>query len=213
MTSAHTLRQASHDLGPLSFTLGGLFLPETLALAAMISPERDGQQPDWRQLRMLAGEADFLGARRASSTSRVLSEIFKRLRTLDQEELDRLRNGSRSDQQALLWIACCRAYGILGAFAAAVLSERLHSARRWISPRDFAAFLDDQATLVPGGRLAHLTDSTRQRLSSVAIRMLREAGGLDFQGQLQTMPISAALHGLLRAQHPADLRYLPGSGA
>lgn len=212
MTSARALCQASHDPGPLSFTLGGLFLPETLALAALMSPERDGR-PDWRQLRTLAGEADFLATRRASSTSRVLTEIFKRLRTLDQEELDRLRNGSRGDQQALLWIASCRAYGILGAFAAAVLSERLHSARRRISPRDFAAFLDDQATLAPGGRLARLTDSTRQRLSSVAIRMLREAGGLDAQGQLQSMPISAALHGLLRAQHPADLRYLPGSGA
>ncbi len=194
-----------YDRGYLSFTLGGLFLPETLALVAMTEPTED-----WRQLRDRAGDAEFLGTRRASSTRRTLNEIFKRLRTLDQQELDLLRRTSRSDQRALLWIACCRAYGILGAFADEVLRERLHSTRPQITPHDFEHFLDDKAALAPGGRLARLTDSTRRRLSTVAIRILREAGGLDTHGQLQAMPISGALERHLRAQHPRDLRYLPG---
>jgi hypothetical protein len=189
----------------LSFTVGGLFLFEGLAVARLRVAGAS-----WEEIRRSAPDEIFVARGGSSSAKRIRNEIVGRVSQLSDAELAHLTGGGMTDARALMWIAACRKYRILADFTHEVLDERLRSYQPEIRPADFTQLLDAKAVLAE--EVAALAPSTRQRLSSVAFRMLREAELLDAEGRVRLLPLSGPLRELLATSDRPGLDMIPGGG-
>jgi len=187
----------------LSFTVGGLLLHESIALAEAWAASRD-----WRTARVSVPDNLFVASGGAASASRLRNEAIRRLRTLDDDELTHMAQGPITDARALCWAAACREYRLLSDFAAQVLMVRHHPYAEPVRGADFEMLLDGvDAT---DARPAPVSRSTRARLRTVLFRMLREAELIDQEGRVLTLPITEALRGLLSRHVIGGLDCLPG---
>jgi predicted metal-binding protein len=187
----------------LSFTVGGLLLHESIALA-----EAWGTSRDWRAAREAVPGNLFVATGGASSASRLRNEAIRRLRTLDEAELVHLASCPITDARALCWAAACREYRFLSDFAWQVLIDRHHPYAEPIRGADFEMLMDGlDAT---NARAAPVSRSTRARLRTVLLRMLREAELIDAEGRVLTLPITEALRALLAGHADGGLDCIPG---
>jgi hypothetical protein len=190
----------------MSFTMGGLFLNE--ALAAAMAHERLG---DWAQAQEEIQSGGAVGFRKTSSMHRAAREVVTRLKQLTEAELALLRRGTREEQAALLWLAVCRTYRLVGEFAIDELQERFLSMRPELEPEAFGRFIEAKAEWQK--ELATLKPSTRHKLQQVLFRILREAGLLSRDGHIQRMPLSKRLPATLGERNACDLAFFPGAAA
>jgi hypothetical protein len=187
----------------LSFTVGGLLLHESVALAGAWVGSRD-----WRAARGAVPDNLFVATGGASSASRLRNEAIRRLRTLDEGELVHLSNCPITDARALCWAAACREYRPLSDFAWQVLLDRHHPYAEPIRGADFEMLIDGVDAM--NARAAPVSRSTRARLRSVLFRMLREAELIDKDRRVLTLPITEELRGLLSRRALGGLDCIPG---
>lgn len=187
----------------LSFTVGGLLLHESVALAEAWVANRD-----WRAARAAVPDNLFVATGGASSASRLRNEAIRRLRTLDEAELGHLANCPITDARALCWAAACREYRLLSDFAWQVLIDRHHRYAEPIRGADFEMLMDGVDAM--DARAAPVSRSTRARLRSVLFRMLREGELIDAEGRVLTLPITEELRGLLSRHAVGGLDCIPG---
>ena len=118
----------------LSFTVGGLLASQGRALAEMYLNHAGGDAECSSQtevgksiaaIRQQAIEENVLAIRTDSANRRVVAETTRRLSALTVGELAYLAgpDSSTSDREALMWIAMCRYYAIIGEFAGEVLKK------------------------------------------------------------------------------------------
>lgn len=122
----------------LSFTVGGLLASQGRALAEMYlnhlnhagggDAECSSQTEVGKSIaaiRQQAIEENVLAIRTDSANRRVVAETTRRLSALTVGELAYLAgpDSSTSDREALMWIAMCRYYAIVGEFAGEVLKS------------------------------------------------------------------------------------------
>ena len=188
----------------MSFVTGGLYLNETLAVAAQHEPGAAWEETAARALR-----AGAFPVRKESSAKRTIREITHRLRCLDTEELELLANGDRDDQVAILWLAVCRAYRFIREFAAEIISDRLASYRTDVSYEDFDAFFARKAEWSP--QLARISDKTRAKLRAVMFRLLREAGITTDEMLIRPALLSPRIWDLINKNDASEFRYFPGA--
>lgn len=187
----------------LSFTVGGLLLHESVALAEAWVDSRD-----WRAAREAVPDNLFVATGGASSASRLRNEAIRRLRTLDEAELIHLASCPITDARALCWAAACREYRLLSDFASQILLDRHHPYAEPIRGADFEMLMDRvDAT---DARAAPVSRSTRARLRSVLLRMLREAELIDAEGRVLTLPITEELRALFSQRALGGLDCIPG---
>lgn len=158
----------------LSFTFGGLLIPESRAVAAEFV--RSG---DWAPTKANVLELNLLGKTRSSSVRRYVREIKARLEHAYDWELAVLAGTegtavADTDAPAVLFCIMTRYYRLVGDFTAQVVRRRLLDGLRTIDASMFRAFVSDQEPAHP--ELSRVADSTREKLTTVAIRSLREAG-------------------------------------
>ena len=189
----------------LSFTVGGLFLFEGIALARLRAAGFD-----WAEIRKTAPDDMFVAKGGSSSVRRIRNEVIGRLATLALEETIHLASAGMTDARALMWVAACRKYRILAEFAREVLDERLRTFQPEIRVTDFDALLDAKG--VHAEEIARLTPSTRARLRSGAFRMLREAELIDAENRVSPPRLSGALRDLLASDPGSGLDLIPGGG-
>lgn len=188
----------------MSFSTGGLFLNESLEVARL---HRDGEP--WVATIARALEEGATSLPKAASRRRTLREISNRISTLTSEELDFfIADADRTEQQALLWLATCRAYRFVQEFAIEVIRERFLSYQLDLHPESFDTVFDAKAEWDEG--LAGISRSTRLKLRQVLFRMMREAGVISEERQIQTYHLSARLKRLIAEARPADLAIYPG---
>jgi hypothetical protein len=135
----------------MSFVTGGIYLNETLAVAAKHEPGAS-----WETTAARALEAGAFPVRKESSAKRTIREMTRRLRCLNGEELEMLASGDRDDQIALIWLGICRAYRFIGEFTAEVLSNRVAGYRTDVSYEDFDAFLLERPSGPPNWRRSRI---------------------------------------------------------
>lgn len=198
------LRMPPHQY-TLSFTVGGLFLFEGIALARL----RATGLP-WDEVRHAVPAGVFVARGGASSVKRIRNEVVGRLTCLTDAEIAHLATAGMTDARALMWVAACRKYRILAEFAREVLDERLRTFQPEIRVTDFDALLDAKG--VHAEEIARLTPSTRARLRSGAFRMLREAELLDAENRVCAPRLSGPLHDLLASDRRSGLDVIPGGG-
>ena len=153
----------------LSFTFGGLLVPETLAVLTLYS--RSG---DWQAVRQRAVEQGALKKTRKSAALRYFREIRDRLGVAYQWEQNALLHGPQSDYPVILLAIAARYYRVIGDFLAIVVRDRLYHGPNALESYRFRSFLEEQADIYP--QIRALAPSTADKLRSVTMRMLRESG-------------------------------------
>ena len=188
----------------MSFATGGIYLNETLAVAAQHEPGAS-----WETTAARALEAGAFPVRKVSSAKRTIREMTHRLRCLSAEELELLANGDRDDQVALLWLAICRAYRFIREFAAEIISDRFAGYRTDVSYDDFDAFFARKAEW--SARLAKISETTRAKLRAVMFRFLREAGIITDEMQIRPALLSPRISDHIKQNDASEWRYFPGA--
>lgn len=199
----HQMSDASDvsDRYALSFTSGALLVREAVVAVPLYLDLRD-----WKAVRDQLYAENLLQARTASSGFRLAREVVQRLAVLTDAELEMLQDASPSERGHLMWIAACRRYAFIGAFAEEVVRERFLLLTPTLGYSDFDSFVYGKALWHP--ELTEVKDSTLQKLRSTLFRMLTEAGVL-VEGEIVYAPLSERVRDALDAQLPSDGRFLP----
>lgn len=188
----------------MSFTLGGLFLNESLTVARL---HADGEA--WEQTVVRALDQGATALPKISSNRRALREISNRLECLtDQERHFFLEEADRLDRHALLWLGVCRAYRFVREFAVEVIRERYLSYQFELPPESFDILFDVKAEWHES--LNGISASTRTRLRQVLFRIMRESGIISNDRRIQTAILSPQLKALIADNNPRELAYFPG---
>ncbi|MDF1607712.1 DUF1819 family protein [Hoeflea sp. YIM 152468] len=188
----------------MSFSTGGLFINESVELAAL---HRESEA--WKVTLGRAIECGLATLPKAASKRRTLREITNRISCLSAIEREFLiSEADRQEQQAVLWLATCRAYRFIHEFAVEVVRERHLSWRLELGPEAFDVFFGAKAEW--DGGLAAISKSTQQKLRQVLYRMMREAGLLSEDGHIQTVYLSPRLKSLIVQADPDGLEVFPG---
>ena len=187
----------------MSFSTGGLFLNESLEVARL---HEDGEA--WEDTILRAMEEGTTSLPKSASNRRSLREISNRLLTLtDEERAYLVEEADRSEQQALLWIATCRAYRFVREFAVEVVRERYLSYQLDLPLESFDILFEAKAEWDEG--LAGLSRSTRLKLRQIMFRMMREAGIISEDDRIQTAIISTRLKHMIEDHNPGELAFFP----
>lgn len=190
----------------MSFSVGGLMLNESLAVAKTY---RAGEPWVGARERLL-GQGTSSLPKKASQT-RALREVYDRIGHLSDAERHYLSaEADRAEQQAMMWLAICRTYRFIHEFAVEMINERYQSWRLDLGHEVFDRFLAEKAESDPG--LAELSASTCAKLRQVLFRILREAGLISVEGRIQPVWLSGRMKRLIEEINPADLRVFPGNG-
>lgn len=188
----------------MSFSTGGLFLNESLAVAQL----HEVGEP-WSATITRALTEGSTSLPKAASQRRTLREIVNRVSTLNANEIVYLlEEADRSDQQSLLWIATCRAYRFVREFALEVMREKYLSFHLDLPLESFDILYDAKAEWDEG--LAGISPSTRAKLRQILFRMMREANIISDDNRILTAYVSRRLKALLERECPEDLLLFPG---
>jgi hypothetical protein len=187
----------------MSFAVGGLHLNESIDIARARSAAES-----WEQTLEWAIDAGVGSLPKAASRRRSLREIIVRVSTLSPTELEFLvGDADRSEQQALLWIATCRAYRFVHEFTIEVIRERALSLKLDLPLETFDVFFDGKAEW--DEHLAAITPATRAKLRQILFRIMREAGIVSDSYRILTPTVSRRLRSILEDQRPQDLDLFP----
>lgn len=188
----------------MSFSTGGLFVNESVEVARVHVP---GER--WQSTIQRAMDEGTTALPKSASNRRTLREISNRLLTLSEAERTFLVDeADRTDQQALLWLATCRAYRFIREFAIEVIRDRYLSYQYELPLESFDILLESKAEWDRG--LASLSPSTRAKLRQILFRMMREAGIISQTGQIQAALLSVRLRTMIEDRAPGDLAVFPG---
>lgn len=188
----------------MSFAVGGLLLNESVEVAQLHKPSEA-----WDATLGRALEGGVTSLPKTVSRRRTLREIVNRISTLDREELDFLIEGAdRQDQQALLWLATCRAYRFVREFATEVIYERFLSFQLDLPLESFDILFAAKAEWDEG--LAGISPMTRAKLRQVLFRMMREASVISDDNRILSAYVSPRLKAILTEKCPRDLSVFPG---
>jgi hypothetical protein len=190
----------------MSFSVGGLMLNESLAIAGVYRP---GEPWPRARERLLGTGASPLP--KLASETRALREAYHRISRLsDVERYYLVVEADRAEQQAMMWLAICRTYRFVYEFAVEVIIERYQSWRLDLRHEVFDRFFADKAERDTG--LADLSSSTCAKLRQVLFRILRETSLISVEGRIQPIWLSGRMKRLIEENSPEDLRIFPGNG-
>ena len=188
----------------LSFTTGGLFVPEAPVVVACYLTHRD-----WQKTRDQVRQDKLLQVRTDAAATRISKELVARLELLTEPELQALQELNLRDRAYLLWAAACRHYQLIHDFAIDVLREHHLLRRRQVTLSDYDSFYNSKALWHP--ELDALAPSTQSKLRQNLFRMLREADLLSTQHLIQPALPSPYLTQLLAQQGPEQLLVFPAT--
>ena len=190
----------------MSFTTGGLFYNESLLIV-----DEFFSTNDWSLTQASAFAKNSIQSRTDSSSKRRVREICSRLELLSKHQVTLLQNGSRSEQQYLLWLAICKRHLFIREFAVEIIREKFLRMDLLLSVEEYNAFFDAKAEW--HDELDQLQKSTHIKLRQVLFKMLREAGILSSANMIipalfteeLVQAITAEDHQLLRVFPLSDL--------
>ncbi|TVQ28581.1 MAG: DUF1819 family protein [Spirochaetaceae bacterium] len=154
----------------LSFTFGGLLIPETRTIAQQYQ-----EIGDWDLVRVRVLSENLLQKTRQSSSYRYFREVRCRFDAAQSWEIELLADNAASDtDHALVSLAIVsRYYRLIGDFLTTVVRERLVEGLDRMDVALVKTFMAEQETIHPA--IGDLALSTREKLASVVVRVLTEA--------------------------------------
>lgn len=188
----------------MSFGVGGLLLNESRDVARL---HNCGEA--WEETITRALDQEIVNLPKAASQRRTLREISNRLAVFDADEMAFFAlDADRQEQQALLWLACCRAYRFIREFAVEIIRERYLSYQLDLPLESFDLLFDEKAEWDED--LARISLSTRRKLRQIMFRIMREAGVISASNQIQTALLSSRVKVMIEHKDASDLAIFPG---
>jgi hypothetical protein len=184
------------------FTTGGLFRQESVKIALLYLKVRD-----WNTVNKKVHENNLLQARTMSTLKRVNREICSRLKTLSDQELELLIQGTNLDQNYLLWLAVCRRYQFIRDFAVEIIRERYLTLRQDLQYEDYDVFFNAKAEW--HDELENITPTTRSKLRQVLFKILREVDLLTPTNTINHAMLSPGFVSVLLRYQRHDLLVFP----
>jgi len=190
------------DRYKLSFTAASLALAQSVTIAQVYL-----DCSNWADTRKKVLDENLLGLRSPKSSVRVYRELQCRLAPLSDEEILLLVRGESADRKALLWRAFCSRYELVRRWAQQVIVPRFRLMDRAISSSDVYAFLSREAIDHP--EIEDLADSTREKLVTVLLRTMREAGIVSKDHTILPAVLSPGVKELMCARCPDAMSVFP----
>ena len=154
----------------LSFTFGGLLIPETREIARSFLQEKD-----WNRVRERVMEENVLSKTRSASRFRYFREIRDRLKQAYNWELEFIGKGSRVEEiRLVILVVTARFYRFIFDFIVEVVRPKVFSQDIMFTDYDYASFIDSKMN--GHEELASKTELTRRKIEQVTFRILKEAG-------------------------------------
>lgn len=162
--------QKSHRQPPfrLSFTFGGLLVPESQVVAVQYL-----QSGSWPAARLRIEEKNLLQKTRRETGFRYFREIRDRLQQASPWEIDMVAHGRDDQRRAVLLVLMCRYYPLLHQFVRELIVWKYMGRDLHLARYEVAAFFERKGEQYT--ELSELAESSRQKLQQVAVRMLLEA--------------------------------------
>lgn len=186
----------------LSFTSGGLYSSQAIKAAEIYR-----ELGDWEQVAARLKSENILQARTASSLKRTILELMPRMKTLTRMQLDILIDGTRQEQNQILWVAACKHYPFIREFAVDVLREKYLRLDWELTNVDFSAFYNAKAEW--DEKLERITESSRIELRRVIFRMLKEVEILSTTNLILPPIFTSAVARAIREDDPALFMIFP----
>ena len=162
----------------VSFTAGGLLAEETRSVisylndAAILNLPTEIKYPQ------------YLHTNAESARQRVVQELKKRYKATGQHVFDVFQEATLQQQNILIFYTCMKTYQILFDFMFQTVLEKWLSRNLTLDKLDVQHFLDIQSASHP--EIDEWTQTTREKIETVMIRMLNEVGLLQ-GGQLHSV--------------------------
>lgn len=153
----------------LSFTAASL-RPELIRVIA----EAYVATGSWTAAKARVLGTNSLQARSPSSAKRMECELRQRLMRLTPTQIDLAAHGIVEERTAIAWLAALKASSFIHAFASELLRGKLVSLDPVVRASDYETFFENQSAIHP--EILGLTSSSRTKIRSVLLTMLREAG-------------------------------------
>jgi hypothetical protein len=160
----------------ISFTAGGLLAEETRSVIAYLNDV---------QIAILPSEIKqnkHLKTNSQASRQRVVQELKKRYHVVGQATFDLFQESDIQQQNILIFYSCTKIYTILFDFMFGPLTDKWLTRDLQVNKADVMHFLDLQSNSHP--EIERWTETTREKVTTVMIRMLKEVGLLQ-RGELQ----------------------------
>jgi hypothetical protein len=190
----------------MSFTTGTLLYQESLVVARLFA-----ELGEWDAVRQQVLADNLLQMRTENASQRVYREVVSRLKQLTPAQFDLLLQGSRAEQNHLLWLAVCKRYRFIYDFAVEVLREKFLRLDLELAANEYDAFFFDKAEWHP--EVEAVTETTRKKQRQFVLKMLREADLLSADGHILPGLLSPTLIAAVAADSPAHLAIYPVSEA
>lgn len=187
----------------LSFSGAALQVEESIKIAQLYADLKD-----WEAVQAEVVGENALQKNQLKTTVRSFYEVRTRLKEMTPLQLERLAEGTFTEQQQLLWVAVCKVYPFIGAFALEVLLNKIQAFEYIVHESDYTEFLEAQTLKEP--KLQQVSDSTYQKLRSRLYRMMEEAGIVNNREERVITPpvVTTYVAEALIDEDPKLLRYL-----
>ena len=163
---------------------------------------------DWAQVRKVASADNLLQIRTLTARERIVREVVFRLMELSPDELILFITAHPKEQGYLLWLAICRRYPFIAEFTIDVLHDRFVGMSPIIDMQDFDNFFDKKAEW--DSRFDSIKLTTRVKLRSVLFRIMKEAGIISNQLEINPIIFSPHLLSHFNRSVQDDIRIFPG---
>jgi hypothetical protein len=161
----------------MSFTSGGLLFNESLRVSEIYLEKKD-----WNLVRDKVLKNNILQARTESSLKKITRYVISRLMLLTADQLKLLINGSRQEQNFLLWLGVCKRHEFIKDFAVEIIREKYLRLNYELTQQDYDIFYDHKSEWHP--ELEKLSETTKKKLRQVLFRITREAELVTSEGMI-----------------------------
>jgi hypothetical protein len=162
----------------ISFTAGGLLAEETRSVISYLNDEQITNLPTEIKNNV------HLATNSQAARQRVVQELKKRYKATGPHVFEIFSESNLQQQNILIFYTCMKIYQILFDFMLGPINDKWLTRDLKLSKTDVERFLDTQSS--PHPEVDRWTDTTREKVSTVIIRMLNEVG-LLVDGSLQTV--------------------------
>lgn len=152
----------------ISFTAGGLLAEETRAVISYMNDIEISRLPEEIKNNL------HLQTNSQASRQRVVQELKKRYHVVGQATFDLFQESDIQLQNILIFYSCTKIYSILFDFMFGPVTDKWLTRDLIVKKTDVKHFLDLQSNSHP--EIDRWTESTREKVATVIIRMLKEVG-------------------------------------
>lgn len=185
----------------LSFTAGNLLFSETLEVIKLYLTTFD-----WSATLQKVLEENILQYKSPKSTTRIFSELKKRISQLSPEELEYLLVADKETQVGILWIAICLQYRFINEFVSETIPVKITLLEDSLTYSDYTSFYELKAE--ESSFLFNIAESTQYKAKTVVFQILNQVGILD-KNKIILMILPTALGNFIMKKDSKLLRLFP----